>query len=240
MESLEGKIEKFVTPSELSALELLRSPVWIFDICQMKMWWANSAAVRLWDAPDLQALRDRNFNDASQATRTRLQEYLEQFARGETAIEQWTFYPQGQPTSVQCTCSGIGIAPEKIAMLVEAAPYPLDVNTDLLRSVEVLRHTPLMISLWTMEEELVLQNPAAIACYGEDTPILSQRFADRVPREVAHRQALARGHFSTEALMKTKRGLRWHRLDLQRTTDPITGLSAILANEIDISDRKQM
>lgn len=230
-----------ITPSDLSALDLLRSPVWVFDIDEMKMWWANSAAVKLWDAPNLEALLARDFDDASQATRTRLQGYLERFERGETVVEQWTFYPNGQPTSVQCTCSGIRIAEGegRVALFLEATSYPLNVNADLLRSVEALRHTPLMISLWTLEGELVLQNPAAIACYGELNALLSERFADFVLRETARHHAVERGSFNSEAVMKTQRGLRWHRVELKRTADPITGSSLILANEIDISDRKE-
>ncbi|MBD2576085.1 PAS domain-containing protein [Oscillatoria sp. FACHB-1406] len=231
--------DELVTLSDLSAFNLLRSPVWVFDIYEMKAWWANTAAIRLWDAPNLEAFLSRNFNDASQTTRTRLQGYLECFARGETVVDQWTFYPNGQPTSVQSTFSGIRIAEKngRIAMLVEATYSSPHVNSDLLRSVEVLRHTPLLVSLWTLEGDAILQNPAAMECYGELSPQLSKRFADRALIQLIRQQTQQQGGFCTETVMRTRYGLRWHRVELKQTTDPVTGSSVILVNEIDISDR---
>lgn len=229
----------FVSLSDLSALNLLRSPVWVFDIYDMKVWWANAAAVKLWDAPDLESLLNRDFSDASQTTHARIQSYLERFLRGETAVDRWTFYPNGQPLSVESICSGLRIAEKngRMAMLVEVTYPSSDINADLLRSVEVLNHTPLLVSLWTLEGEVILQNPAATECYGELSPLLSKRFVNCALTQIVRQQILEQGGFCTETMMKTKHGLRWHRVELKRTTDPITGSPVILVNEIDISDR---
>jgi hypothetical protein len=61
----------------------------------MRMVWANDAAVRLWGASSMQELCGRDFSQVSEATRTRNLVILDRIARGETCVEQWTFYPKG-------------------------------------------------------------------------------------------------------------------------------------------------
>ena len=45
--------------------------------------------------------------------------------------------------------------------------------------------------------------------------------------------------FSTETQVQTSNGIRWHRIDVQPTNDPVTGGSMILVNEQDIAECKQ-
>src|SRR4028118_1256011 len=82
------------------------------------MWWANQAALCLWNASTQQQLISRNFSDMSESTRIRLQSNLQQFEQGKTFWEEWTFYLGGEPVSVRCRCSGIRIDSGRLAMLV--------------------------------------------------------------------------------------------------------------------------
>ena len=47
------------TSEDLELFDVLERPVWIFDI--KSMWWANTAAVALWNADSLEALLSRDF-----------------------------------------------------------------------------------------------------------------------------------------------------------------------------------
>lgn len=108
---------------------------------------------------------------------------------------------------------------------------------DPQRAVTVLHHTSGLVSLFTPAGELLLQNPAAIAVYGSD-PILLDRFAtaDREPEIL---QAIAEGRrWQGDCRVNTRQGGRWHYLELQPVTDPVTHQAAILLHENDISDRK--
>jgi hypothetical protein len=52
----------------------------VFDIENKSMWWANEAALVVWNAPSLDALLLRSFSDdMSQATTLRLHDYLRRF-----------------------------------------------------------------------------------------------------------------------------------------------------------------
>ena len=231
--------------AELAAMNALQKPVWIFDIEQMQMWWANRAAWKLWNSNSLEELLDRNWGDVSEATRTRLHSYLQQFRQGETVLEQWTFYPQGEAVSVHCVCSGIQIESGRLAMLVEGSPQMQEkIDSDILRGVEALRHTTVMISLYTLEGTAIMQNPAALRCYGNQKNAsgqnaFSQRFLDSSMAEKAIETMAAGQVFSVETQVQTLHGIRWHGLDVRRTKDPMTGKEMILINEKDVTDRKQ-
>ncbi|MEG4204773.1 diguanylate cyclase [Microcoleus sp. Pol7_A1] len=231
----------------LRAFELLQNPIWIFDIEHLQMWWANQASLYLWNASSQQELASRNFSDVSESTRIRLQTYLQQFKQGKTLSEQWTFYPGGQPVSVRCRCSGIGIESGRLAMLVEGTVESAhQMEPEILRSIEALRHTTLMVSLYTLEGLPLLENPAALRCYGDalhprsasDNAFLSH-FVDP---QVGERAMGVQGYGEvsiTEAQVITLAGIRWHRIDVRCTKDPVTGNPMLVVNENDITASRQ-
>lgn len=101
--SVNSSTTSSVTPAELTLFNRLTTPVWIFDIEQMRMWWANTAALTLWNADSLEELLNRDWSDYSEATEIRLQSYLDKFRQGDSVTEQWTFYPKGgAAVSVRC------------------------------------------------------------------------------------------------------------------------------------------
>ncbi|MEP6518590.1 diguanylate cyclase domain-containing protein [Microcoleus vaginatus] len=232
----------------LKAFDLLQNPIWIFDIEHWQMRWANQASLYLWGASTRQQLASHNFRDMlSESTRIRLQSYLQQFEQGQTLSEQWTFYPAGEPVSVGCRCSGIRIDSGRLAILVEGkvetAPQ---IEPETLRSIEAIRHTTLMVSLYTLEGVPLLQNPAALRCYGEalhrgsatDNAFVSH-FVDSQVAERAMAVLQSGEVFSTEAQVITLAGIRWHGMDVRCTNDPVTGNPMLLVNEKDITDRQQ-
>lgn len=233
----------------LKAFDLLQNPIWIFDIEDWQIRWANQASLYLWNTSTRQQLVSHNFRDMlSEYTRIRLQSYLQQFEQGKTLSEQWTFYPGGEPVSVGCRCSGIRIDSGRLAILVEGkvetAPQ---IEPETLRSIEAIRHTTLMVSLYTLEGVPLLQNPAALRCYGEalhpgsatDHAFLS-RFVDSQVGERAMAVLKSGEVFSTEAQVMTLAGIRWHGIDVRCTNDPVTGNPMLLVNEKDITDRQEI
>lgn len=232
----------------LSTFDLLQNPIWVFDIEKLQMRWANQTSLHLWNASTRQQLISRNFSDISESTRIRLQSYLHQFQQGKTLSEQWTFYPDGEPVSVYCRCSGIRIDNGRLAMLVEGIVQTNDrIEPETLRSIEALRHTTLMVSLYTIEGLPLLQNPAALSCYGDmqhpdseiDNVFLSH-FVDSGLGEQAMAVAKSGEVFSIEAQVITLAGIRWHRMDVRCIIDPVTGNPTLLVNEKDITDRVQV
>jgi hypothetical protein len=73
----------FYQRDDLSPFNLLSQPVWVFDIENKSMWWANDSALDLWNADSLESLQQRDFaEDMSDATASTLVDYLATFKKG--------------------------------------------------------------------------------------------------------------------------------------------------------------
>lgn len=227
---------------DLEALNLLRQPLWVFDIERRAMWWANQAALALWNAEDLAGLLRRDFaSDMSDVTAARLASYVERFEQGEVVPEQWTFYPSGEPITLQCVCSGICIEGGRLAMLVEGHPVSeRAAEVDALRGIEALRHTPVMVTLFDLAGRPLFQNPAASSAFGPATPEASfvSRFADTSVGARLWLAVLSGDATREEAMVRTRDGERWHEVRCRITDDPATGEHAVLINQQDVSERR--
>ena len=204
------------------------------------MWWANQAALTLWNAGDLQSLLDRDFTrDMSESTVTRLDHYLRLFEKGEIVTEQWTFYPDGSnPVTVRCVCSGVPIVEGRLAMLVQGQILEPDADENVVRGIEALRHTTVCVSLYDPSGSATMRNPAAIRAYREEQHFLDC-FEDEEDRIAANETVLSGGTYSAEVRVRTKSGIRWHGLDARLVRDPATGADMILVNERDITTLKR-
>jgi len=111
-----------ITDSFLQHVNSLETPIWIFDIEQESMWWANPPAVILWGADDKESLLQRNFSDMTDASRAQLGGYLNGFKNNQRFVKRWSFYPNRIPQIVDCSCSGIYLPNNRLAMLVEGEP----------------------------------------------------------------------------------------------------------------------
>jgi diguanylate cyclase (GGDEF)-like protein/PAS domain S-box-containing protein len=108
--------------SSFAAFEGLQTPIWVYDIQQLKLLWANRAALAIWDAETLEEWLTRDMSNVTEAPRTGLNSYQERLQQGKTIREVWTFFPKGNPISVRCLCSGIALPDGRAAMLVEGHP----------------------------------------------------------------------------------------------------------------------
>jgi rsbT co-antagonist protein RsbR len=221
----------------LDALELTTLPIWVFDDTRMCFLWANRAALELWRSPDRAELLARDLSDASRATRTRSARYRAEFAEGRTVWDVWTMYPKGRPTTVRCHFSPIDVGEGRSALLVEGHAVEGGDDPAMLRGVEALRHTSIMVALLDEQGQILMLNPATIRAFRE-APFATW-FAD--PGEpAAILAAVAHGEeHRADVLARTASGDRWHRLGARRALDPATGAPACLVEQSDITARRE-
>lgn len=244
-------------------LEGLRKPVWVFDIEHESMHWANTAAVEFWGADSLPHLLERDWaSDMSETSRMRLACDLARFREGRSTESRWTFYPEyakREPITVISKCSGIWIddgeneenedqeKTARLAMLVDATPCSAEeIDHETTRLAEAVLHTTVRISLFSLDGELVMQNPASQRTYGtpeaqaatEGVPLF-RRFADQKAAQVALDVVCKHGEFQGEFEMETDQGRRWHGLRMRRTPDPVSGQVCVLLNETDLTELKR-
>ncbi|WP_199784679.1 diguanylate cyclase domain-containing protein [Nostoc sp. 'Lobaria pulmonaria (5183) cyanobiont'] len=237
---------KNISVADLIAFDRLQTPIWIYDIQNLQMWWANQSALHIWNAQSREELLNRNFSDISQSTHTRMQSYVQEFQQGKTIAENWTFYPEGKPVSLRCIFSGIQIEQGRIAMLVEGTTQLINqIDRETLRSIEALRHTTAIVSLYTMDGVPLMQNPAALRCYRDTLHpnssvenIFLSHFVDKSVGQQAMEVINLGEVFSIEAQVFTTEGIQWHGIDIRCTRDPVTGNSIILVNEKNITKQQ--
>ena len=251
--------QHFSDRQALQSLDLLNTPVWIFDVERHAMWWANRRAVQFWRADSLEELLARDFGSDNQAVRQRLAQVIAKTAPGEIATETWTLYPKNNPVTVILAISPVTVEDGRDAVLIEcSAPLELQNNEEALRLLEATRYTSLMVSTYTQDGRLLSRNPAAIETFGQidagrgsgagtaggrgksgDGSDLERQFGDRDIAE-ALRQSVAGGHtFARDLRVRTAEGPRWHQVQAQRGRDPRTGESVIVVTETDITGRIQ-
>ena len=222
------------------ALNLVGDPVWIFDIDQRRVYWANRAALQVWGAASVEELCARDMGqDMSGSVARRLAQYQSDFiSHGAVFNEQWTLYPAGKPVSLSVRFGAHRLPDERMAMLCEARAAAVE-EPESLRSVEALLHTAAMISLYGENGAPLYRNPAARASVRNWQDTLEQRVAD--PQALnALKLALAQHGMATQTLaVHTAQGERWHEISARRCKDAVTGQDALLVSEVDVSAIKR-
>ncbi len=260
--------DRVFSTEQLEVLNILVHPVWVFDITNRCMKWANEAAVELWNANSLQDLLDRDFRaDMSRATATRLETYQARFKRGQRVIDQWTFYPKGEAKTVKMVASGVRLSEDEQNpnMFFEALPILKgELDSQTLRGVEMLRHLPVPVCQFDMSGKMMFQNPEATMYRSKEiTSLMTDEKLDR-----AQQNSVSQGDFldrfidtkvgedilqkiqsnkdfhdeitmNFQANLRTRHGPRWSAIQLRRTSDPVTAQDVILYSSKDMTDAIQ-
>ena len=80
--------ERSYSKDDLQVLDLVDHPVWVFDVVNKCMWWANQEAVSFWNANSLEELLNRDFaTDMSETVAKKNLDTLERFKRKERVKE---------------------------------------------------------------------------------------------------------------------------------------------------------
>ncbi len=220
-------------------MEGLRTPLWVFDIEQSRVVWANRSALALWRAETVDELVDRDLGtDMSPSVRARLEQYRLDFERsGAEFSEVWTLYPGGEPTTLRVIFSGFRLEDGRMAMLCEALAEIND-TPERLRSAEALLHTPVMITLFDPMGRELYRNPASRGSRTGEGTSLADRFVEREDFERLSRELMRYGQATLQARVSTSRGERWHEISARDCRDAVGGQPAVLVSETDITAHK--
>lgn len=220
----------------LAGLSLVDIPVWVFDPERFRYCWVNDRALELWRATDRAELLQRDFTtNVSEAARTRIQNTLKTIREGRRVEEEWTFYPRGKPVTMRTHIAPIMLDDGRMGALFQAfvdeKPDP-----EIVRGIEALRHTSVIVTLLDPEGEVLMRNPAAIRAFGDLTPAhewyIDKDIVPAMIHELAHGRL-----YKTEAVARTLAGERWLVLEARQATDPVTGEPAILVHHTDETAR---
>ena len=224
--------------SQISVIEKLQQPVWIYDFDNTCVHWGNAASLDVWQAESLEELQSRDFSkDMTETVANRLSQYRIDFLRDKNMQfrEMWTLYPNGEPQNMKVVFSGILLEEGRMGMLCEALSES-KLDNDALRSAEALLHTSVMITLYTATGEPLYRNPAsrsAVSAYNES---LTSHFVSDTTSDLLLNAT--EDEVNTVASVRTTSGTAWHDITARKCLDSVTGDNAWLISEVDVSRLK--
>jgi len=227
-------LPKLADGAPLTAWDSLRRAVWLFDPDSCFGVYANRTALALWGAADLDELLSRDFSKLSPAVRARTYRLKAITAANEAVEERWTFYPNGEPLTVQALISTVALDDGRDVLLFEATEA--DVGAEERRAVEALRHSAGPVGLFDAIGAVMFANPGTFSTYGEGMGLI-ERFHDPDAGKRLLNAALGELTIAEVHRMVTQKGLRWHHIDCRPILDPVTGGVSVLLNERDVTDR---
>ena len=221
-------------------LDRLDVAVWIFDIDNSRIIFANPAALDLWKAGSAEQLYTRNLaSDMTPTVAKRLRQYQNDFSQSDaTFTELWTIYPNGKPKSVMVVYRGYLLEDGRMAMQCEAIGDAQN-KPDNLRSAEALLHTDVMITMFSMEGPPLYLNPAARNAFLTPIKNFSSLFDDPSDFDAVIGHVEGVGEHRLVTKLRTVQGTRWFDLSLKSCSDAVTGQPAILFTAIDVSELKE-
>jgi diguanylate cyclase (GGDEF)-like protein len=222
-----------------SIIRRLKAPVWIFDIDKSRIVFANGPAFALWRAKDEHDLCSRDLTqNMSPAVSRRLKQYQIDFVEQDSFFtEQWTLYPNDKPTSVMVVFSGIWLDDGRMGMQCEVVDQSAN-EPDNIRSAEALLHTDVMITLYSIEGNLLYMNPAARKAAISSQHAFSDIFVNSADYENVMTAVQGHGEHRLVARAFTGVGARWYDISVKRCADAVTGNPAVLITAIDVSELK--
>jgi diguanylate cyclase (GGDEF)-like protein/PAS domain S-box-containing protein len=219
-----------------AALDLVSIPVWVHDRERASNVYANAAGLRFWGCDSIEELAERSHADMSQTSRARVDALFARIGRGERLVDRWTFYPLGEPVTVDGTISGVWLGEGKLGLLFEAAPSAVDPIDR--RAAEALRYASVLATLYDDDGRVLFRNPAAAGAYPGDDHRFIDRFSSLVEGVAMWKRLQLGMPVNAIVGVRTGEGLRWHGLDARSVTDPVTGKPCVLVNERDVTALK--
>ncbi len=220
----------------LSALLQSKLPVWVYDNDQARIRWANPEALLLWKAKSMDDLAARDYSDNSPATQARLDSYMRAVRRGEEIAEDWTLYPRGKPTTMTLHGSSVELDDGRLAILFQAMHKDQTLEGSMVRGVEALRHTSMLVSLFDEQGSELYHNPAVLREFGDEAKLSSMFPNDwqEILRTIAAGEL-----YQAELSVKVSSGECWYVVEARRATDPVTGGAGVLVQQRDVTKRRQ-
>lgn len=247
----------YMTPGlsrqDLAAFDLLARPVWIVDTTVLLPWYANGAALRLWQAPSIEALVARAVTTLPVRLRDRLENGLPPLEQSPTS-ESLTLTQNGRSLIVDCDISTLTIDGGRAGVLIEGAlrpplPEPSSTVSLIQRVAEMAVHrSSLMVTVFDQTEHVVYQNAAAAAAFSGtngEFETFHHRFSDT--SEATHAwKAVEKGRvYRAETPMPTVNGPRWLACEIRQLGEaldetlpvPTTSNGLILMTARDVTEQ---
>lgn len=199
--------------------------VWIWDPDQMRIIWANTAALTFWGETELHNILDKTFDPRSEVVDTLNNTFLN--IRGTTQEQHIsiTVAPCGLPVRLSCTIRICQIHSQREGLHICSEVLENGAQAETDRLYEILNHNPYAISLFGEDGHILWQNATADYLFKTTNEhyTLTDRYENEDIASIALRATLINGYYSHCLHIKTCFGKRCYRVDLRRINECVTG-----------------
>lgn len=207
----------------------LKNPVWVYDTTRYGVFWANQAALALWESECLDELKQRDFKSGtSSAVQETLLGYLEEFRSGAVIDRWWQISPQNIDKKIFCRFSGVEVEPGRIAMLVEAQ------DSELLQGNDNDHYGTALVALFDGTGELVSCNPPFSQIFGQQFDCFKQQFGTETT-DILQRRIDAG---AWDRILNSVAGRRWHTVEIKLQQQKNRETPHYIVSLVDIHERK--
>ena len=184
----------------------LVTAVWIYDIENYCIIWANRSALALWESESLEELKSRDFRDgASDAVQQTLKDYQQIFKSGKSLSRIWRYSPKGILKEAYCHLSGYTLEDGRIALLTEAIPVDLIDNNSAASSV-------ITLSTYDNNGQFISGNPPFLETQDHSYSHLKSLFSHADDYQKVRNIVEHTGRFEGDIQIIVNQQVLWHRL----------------------------
>jgi len=225
----------------LEPLSFLHIPVWVFDVDELRIVWANDSALTFWGADSIDTLQQRDMSDGmSVSVHKRLRQYQADCTQyRETYTELWTVYPNDMPQTAEVVFSPFVLSTGKDVLMIHLLNERHQVNSGTLHSTQALMHTSAMISMYNTDLKLIYSNPAARSISIAEGVSLTEQLVNPNDLPAILNALQEHGSCEMECCVNTLEGEAWHSMTIQLSPDSVTGSESILVSATDITARRE-
>ncbi len=224
----------------LSDVMAVSAPMWVIDIDQCQIVWANEAALLLWQAESLDSLCARDVHDdLGPDLIERLNGYQDAF-RGDSKPfrELWTLYPDGEEQQYEVKLWRHDLPGGGIGALCKAREVAHD-RAARLHCAKALNNIAVCISLFSSEGAPIYANKHARDVYGGDHHSLQARFLEKADYERLIEKLEQANETTAICEVYVQNGVRWHEISARNCQDAQTGEATYILSEVDVTDFKE-
>ena len=238
---------------DLQVFEPLDAPIWVYDVQQKQILWANSAALRSWNVSSLSALDQTGWDgERVKVTASNLMsEQVQGLANRKIRVD-WIIAHSKQKFTVTSLCSKIELLPYTLTVLVEGtiAACPLQ-ETSLNASISSILYQQLVETsqegIWVINHEgiTIYANPKMARLLGDTVEailgravsnFLEEPWLNQV-REEIEQQVTAIGEGFACCLQRVDGACFWAEVSMMPLLDESGNDYGILATVTEMSDR---
>ncbi len=202
--------------SNLQVLNLLQTPIWIYDVHGACIRWANEAGVQFWEAEHLHDLLAKDFTHAeSDVIYQKLRSHLERLKNGDRFSEVYLVDPDGIAKQAELFYSAYKLPDGSDALFIEASTAP-----SARQLAAYLSDTSSITALFDLNGDLLSGNPRFNQLFvveGSNTCRLANFFSHEKSHQAAIQNASVLKSIEEEIELATNEGPKHYRSELRRS-----------------------